>query len=208
MAAVPILTYFAAPGRAFAIRVVMGIANADFVNKTITFPELLAGKADTTAFPLGAVPTLTVGDKTFAQSGAILRYASKVAGLYPADPLAALAFDEALDSAQEMSGSVPQLPDAEQKKAARAVWVEKKLPVFAGYFGRKIAASGGPFIGGTAISPPDLVLFSSLNGIATGDWDFISPSVLDAYPWAGTFLAAVRADPAVVKHGGLPAPKA
>jgi len=205
MAAIPVLTYFAMPGRAFAIRVVMGMASMPYTDKTISFPELVAGKADTNAFPLGAVPTLSVGDKTFAQSGAILRYVSKVAGMYPADALAALAFDEALDSAQEMGSSVPQLPDAEQKKYARATWVEKKLPVFAGYFGRKIAASGGPFLNGADISPPDLVLFSALDGIATGNWDFISPSVLDAYPWAARFTAAVREHPAVVKFGGLPA---
>jgi glutathione S-transferase len=205
---IPVLTYFSAPGRAFAIRVVMGLANVEYVNKTITFPELVAGKADTTAFPLGAVPTLTVGDKTFAQSGAILRFASKAAGLYPADALAALAFDEALDSAQEFSGSVPQLPDAELKKAARAAWVEKKLPVFGNYFGRKIAASGGPFIFGASISSPDLVLFSSLDGIAKGDWDFISPAVLDAHAWVPAFLTAVRTHPAVVQYGGLKQAKA
>ena len=154
MAAAPIvLTYFNAPGRAFAIRVALGIANVDYTNKHITFPELVAGKANTTAFPLGAVPTISIGDKTFAQSGAIARWAAKKAGMYPRDDdLAALAIDEAIDTAQEFAGSVPQLPDAEQKKAARGVWLEKRFPVFMGYFGRKIAAGPGPFLFGAELS--------------------------------------------------------
>lgn len=207
--AAPVLTYFAAPGRAFAIRVCMGIAGAEYSNKHITWPELQAGKADAGAFPLGQVPVLTVEGRTYAQSGAIARFAAKKAGLYPRDDdLTALAIDEAVDTAQELMGSVPQLADAEQKKAARAVWVEKKLPVFMGYFGRKVEKSGGPFLGGAELGLQDLLLFGGLNGIATGDWDYIAPSVLDAYPFAAKLIAAVRAHPAVVKHGGLPEPKA
>jgi glutathione S-transferase len=209
MAAPIVLTYFNAPGRAFAIRVCLGIANVDYTNAHITFPELVASKADTASFPLGQVPTIKVGDRTFAQSGAIARWAAKKAGMYPRDDdLAALAIDEALDTAQEFSGSVPQLPDAELKKAARAIWLEKKFPVFMGYFGRKVASGPGPFLFGAELSLPDLVLFSSLNGLATGDWDYIPSTCTDAYPWAATLREAVRAHPAVVKFGGLPAPKA
>ena len=52
------------------------------------------------------------------------------------------------------------------------------------------------------------MLFQSLNGLASGDWDFIDPKCTDAYPWAATLREAVRAHPAVVKFGALPAPKA
>ena len=207
-AAAPVLTYFAAPGRAFAIRVCLGIAGVEYANKHITFPELVAGKADPASFPLGQVPTFAIEGRTYAQSGAIARFAAKKAGLYPRDDdLAALAIDEAVDTAQEFAGSVPQLADAEQKKVARGVWLEKKYPVFMAYFGRKVAASGGPFLGGANLSLPDLLLYSSIDGIASGNWDFISPAVLDAYPWVAAHRNAVRTHPAVVQFGQLPAPK-
>ena len=75
------------------------------------------------------------------------------------------------------------------------------------YFGRKVESGAGPFLFGADISLPDLVLFSTLNGIATGDWDHIPPTVTDTYPWAAKLREAVRSHPAVVKFGGLPAPK-
>ena len=73
--AAPVLTYFAAPGRAFAIRVLLGVAGVEYTNKTITFPELMAAKADTAALPMGQVPTITIEGKTYCQSGAIARWA-------------------------------------------------------------------------------------------------------------------------------------
>ena len=38
---------------------------------------------------------------------------------------------------------------------------------------------------------------------ATGDFDFVSPTLLDDYAGFKPFIAAVRAHPAVVKFGGL-----
>jgi hypothetical protein len=49
----------------------------------------------------------------------------------------------------------------------------------------------------------DLAVFAVINGIASGTWDFIDPSVLDAWPTIKDHAAAVRSHPLVVEHGGL-----
>ena len=180
----------------------LGAAGIAYTNATITFPELKGRKGEVETFPLGSVPVLTLpSGKTFCQSAAMARWAAKKAGLYPADDDAALAVDELIDSASEFSGGVPQLPDAAAKKAAREAWVAEKLPRFASYFVRRLGA--GPFFLGASLSLADLQVFASINGIKTGDWDYISPEVLNAYPTLLSFHAAVKEHPAVVAHGGL-----
>lgn len=53
-------------------------------------------------WPFGAVPALDVDGERLAQSCTLLRYAGKLAGLYPADPLAAARTDMAVDAMEEL----------------------------------------------------------------------------------------------------------
>lgn len=76
-------------------------ARQAFDDKRIPFPEFGALKA-AGAFPFGSVPVLDIGTERFAQSGAILRYAGKLAGLYPVDAVAALRVDMAIDTIEEL----------------------------------------------------------------------------------------------------------
>lgn len=54
------------------------------------------------AFPFGSMPVLDIGEERFAQSGAIIRYVGKLAGLYPEDPVAALRVDMVIDTMEEL----------------------------------------------------------------------------------------------------------
>ncbi|OQS03265.1 Major Facilitator Superfamily (MFS) [Thraustotheca clavata] len=57
--------------------------------------------------PFNQLPTLRVDDKaTYAQSLAIARYASKLAGLYPKEPLIALEADSLVDTISELFNAV------------------------------------------------------------------------------------------------------
>jgi glutathione S-transferase len=156
-----------------------------------------------TTFPLGQMPVLTLqSGAVVAQSGAHMRFAAKKAGLYPRDDdERALLIDECLATTDEMMGKTPQNPDAAVKQTLREAFVASPngLPKYLGFFERKLAASGGPFLLGSDLTLADIDLLAALVGIESGSWDFVPPSVLPAPLTA--HMAAVRAHPLVVKHG-------
>ena len=72
-----------------------------FEDKHISFADFGTKKA-AGEFPLGSIPVLDVAGERFAQSNAILRYAGKLTGLYPEDPIAAMRVDMVLDTIEEL----------------------------------------------------------------------------------------------------------
>jgi len=94
MAAVPKLTYWNFGGRAEPIRLAFFIGGVEFNDHRIAHADWPTLKPST---PFGGIPTLEVNGVTYGQSNAQLRYAGKLGGLYPADPVEALKVDELLD---------------------------------------------------------------------------------------------------------------
>lgn len=139
--------------------------------------------------------------QVFAQSGALARFAAKKAGLFPRDDEAAMRVDELVETVAEFMVKCPQGGDAAAKKAARAEYVASGFPKYLGFFSRRLAASGGPFLTGAALTLADLDLFAVLHSIRSGGWDHVEPAALDAFPGLTAFCAAVRAHELVVKHG-------
>ena len=115
-----------------AIRVALRAGGVDFTDARITFKELKAQPPSMDTYPLGQVPVMSVDGTTFTQSGALLRYAGRKSGLYPADAFDALRVDEVLCIVEELAASAPQDPDAAAKKAKREAWVVEKLPKVGG----------------------------------------------------------------------------
>jgi len=62
---------------------------AEFSDSRVAFTEWAALKA-TGYSPLGQLPVVEVDGAVYSQSVPISAYAARLAGLYPADPLAAL----------------------------------------------------------------------------------------------------------------------
>jgi len=81
------LTYFGGKGRAEPCRLAFHIGGVAFEDERINFEQFMALKPK---LPFGTVPAVTVDNVQSAQSAAILRYAGKLGGLYPADPVQAL----------------------------------------------------------------------------------------------------------------------
>lgn len=96
------LTYFAIPGRAELTRLILAYGDVPFEDTRLSFPEYFETKASLD-LPFGQLPTLRVNDKvTYGQSLAVARYAAKVVGLYPHDPLVALEADSVVDAIVEL----------------------------------------------------------------------------------------------------------
>ena len=68
--------------------------------------------------------------KQYTQSMAQLRYAGKLANLYPVDPEQALAVDVLLDLVQDAVSKAPGHPDETQKKVLREAYAAGKLKSF------------------------------------------------------------------------------
>ena len=86
--------------------------------------------------PLGQVPTLTLANgQVVCQSSAIVRYAAKLAKLYPTDGIEALLVDEIMETCSEcmkkekyLERTAPQHPEQAEKKKLREAFVANDLP--------------------------------------------------------------------------------
>jgi glutathione S-transferase len=120
------LTYFGFAGRGQSIRWAFLIGKIPFTDTVVDFATFGQQKS-AGMFPLGSVPALDVdvgGVRTrFCESNALTRYAGKLAGLYPHDPIEALRCDELLDAAEDLFASISNsfsLPLAEKVAARQA----------------------------------------------------------------------------------------
>eukprot|EP00298_Acanthocystis_sp_HF-20_P006466 c16320_g1_i2.p1 GENE.c16320_g1_i2~~c16320_g1_i2.p1 ORF type:complete len:100 (+),score=36.36 c16320_g1_i2:40-339(+) len=85
------LTYFKDEGSAEATRLAFVVGKIPFEDIRVTEEEW-ANVKPTAKF--GQAPFMDLDGQQFAQSTALLRFAAKLAGLYPQDPLDALKIDE------------------------------------------------------------------------------------------------------------------
>ena len=197
------LTYFNAPGRAEPIRIALRIGGLAFEDHRLDFPGFGAAKASG-ALPLGSVPMLEIDGQAMVQTAAILRYAAQAGdrSLYPADPLAALRVDSALDSLNDTLSHAlaPSLFERDQAKklAMRAELASGVMARVFAYVDGLVAAGGGVFVGGDALSIADLVIALQVEQIRSGAFDGITVEHLAATPRLLALADAVLADPRVV----------
>jgi len=192
------VTYFPAPGRAYVTRTCLKIAGHAFTDETLTFPEFQANKA---RFPLGQMPILTLDNGTVVtQSGAHARYAGKIAGLYPTDPEEQLLCDEIYETCNELQGKVPQHPDAEEKKKLREAFVAEALPKYMNFLASK--SKGNFFVNGK-LTIADLMLYTVIKSIRSGQWDHVDKDIDSKWPEIGALIDKLDAHEHVVAHGKL-----
>jgi glutathione S-transferase len=198
------LRYFPFPGRAGAIRDTLrigGVAFQDLHVPVDRFQELKASGE----LPFGSLPVLDVvtpgGKISAAQSNAILRFAGRQAGLYPADDaLQALKVDEALDLGEDLYGVIaPSIAeqDPERRAAMRKVLAEDTLPRWAGFLERLLVANGRTgFVVGDALTVADLKLYWVVDKLTNGSLDGIPRTLLDRFEAVSAWrrnVSAVRA---------------
>jgi len=183
------LRYFPFSGRAAPIRDTLNIGQIEFEDDHIQwdkFGELRAAGE----FPFGGVPVLDVqttsGKVCSAQSNAILRFAGRLANLYPVDDiLKALKVDEVMDAGEEinmlMDPSIME-PDAQKKMAMRKVLAEQTLPEWMKYFERLLITNGSTgFMVGDTLTVADLKLYWIIDWLISGLLDGIPTTLIDSY---------------------------
>lgn len=181
------VAYFPFPGaRGEAIRIAMYAAKVDFENKGVPFPEYGKLKSETKdcAWKNG-LPVLSVDGTAYTQSIAQLRYAGKLAKLYPEDPVAALRVDEVMDICQDALTKCPQDSDKDVKKAKREEYSAPngKLTALMSLLAQRAEANKGGYIAGPDLTIADLCLhFYLLTMLRTGDFDYVPNTYTDQWP--------------------------
>lgn len=173
------LTYFDfSGGRAEPARLAFHIGGIPFEDHRFARTDFDAIKK---ASPLGQVPILAVDGVEVSQSDAITRYAGKLAGLYPTDPLQALFCDEimmALEDVLARIGATFRLT-GDDFKAARLGLVNELFPTYLHWLEAQLQNHGGEFLADSRLTIADLKAFTVLRWISSGMLDHIPSNILE-----------------------------
>ncbi|TYZ63604.1 hypothetical protein PybrP1_002548 [[Pythium] brassicae (nom. inval.)] len=159
------VTYFDSIGRGEFTRLLLSCGGIEFVDNRISFAEFGALKP---TLPFGQVPTIEVDGVTYSQSAGMARYAAKLAGLYPEDPVAALRNDMISESMYDLANIVVDIKYLTKDEAVKAektkTFVEESVPKTLRVLESMVQ---GKFFGGDSIAHADVQLFDVVkNGLA------------------------------------------
>jgi glutathione S-transferase len=195
------LTYFDFHGgRAEPVRLALAIGGVDFEDYRFSFPEFAEVRKTT---PFNQVPTLDVDGVQVTQCDAILRYAGKLAGLYPTDPFQALLCDEVMYVVEEagvkMGPSFRLTGDAQ--KEARLALVNGSIPVYLAWLQRQLVAHGGQYFADNRLTVADLKVFVDVRGLNSGRLDHIPTDLVEKVaPLLNAHMQRIAQMPAVAKY--------
>lgn len=191
------LYYLPMRARAEPIRMILHYGNIQFNDVTITFPQWPEHKARLEICPLGQLPTLQLTNgEILAQSGTIVRYAAKLAGLYPLDPVEAARADMVHEMAQDMNAINailnfwPRLGDAyEQNKESYFRNFHRYAAYAESLLGEKY------YFGGSQPHYGDFSLFHIIDASVT-----VSPTCLHPFGKLQRWVSAMQNIPRVKQY--------
>jgi glutathione S-transferase len=195
------LSYFDTHGgRGEPARLALAIGGVAFDDHRFGFPEF--GEVRKTT-PFGQVPVLHVDDVQVTQCDSILRYAGKLAGLYPTDPLQALYCDEVMYVVEEANVKLGPTfrMTGEEQKAARLALVNGSMPVYLAWLQAQLQAHGGEYFADNRLTVADLKVLVDVRGLNSGRFDHIPTNLVETVaPALNAHVQRIAALPAVVAY--------
>ena len=194
----PKLTYFDfAGGRAEPARLAFHLGGIAFEDYRFAPAEFAEVRKST---PLNQVPTLQISGEQVTQSDAITRYAGKLAGLYPEDPVQALYCDEVMSALEDVTiriGNTFGLA-GDALKSAREALAADLLPRYLRWLDSRLEAHGGEYLADRRLTIADLKAFVLLGWLASGKLDHIPTDLVDTVaPKLAAYVARIAAIPAI-----------
>ncbi|MBE2263089.1 MAG: glutathione S-transferase family protein [Burkholderiaceae bacterium] len=187
-------------GRAEPVRLALAIGGVAFEDHRLDYAAFGEFRKST---PFGQVPTLQVGDEMVTQSDAMLRYAGKLAGLYPADPFQALLCDEVTYVVEEASvklGPTFRMTGDAQKEARLAL-VNGSMPVYLAWLQKQLLARGGEYFADNRLTVADLKVFVDVRGLNSGRLDHVPTDLVEKVaPALKAHMQRVAGTPAVAAY--------
>jgi glutathione S-transferase len=195
------LTYFDFHGgRGEPARLALAIGGIAFEDHRFSYAEFAEVRKAT---PFGQVPTLHVDGVQITQCDSILRYAGKLAGLYPTDPFQALLCDEVMYVVEEAGvkiGPTFRL-SGEEQKAARLALVNGSMPVYLGWLQSQLLAHGGEYFADNRLTIADLKVFVDVRGLNSGRLDHIPTDLVEKVaPALNAHMHRIAQIPAVAAY--------
>ena len=187
-------------GRAEPVRLALAIGGVAFEDHRFAFPEFAEIRK---TVPFGQVPVLHVDGTLVTQSDAILRYAGKLAGLYPTDAFQALLCDEVAYVVEE--NGVKMGPTfsmkGEEQKAARLALVNGSMPRYLAWLQTQLLANGGEYFADKRLTVADLKVFVDVRGLNSGRLDHVPTDlVATVAPALNAHMDRIAKLPAVVAY--------
>jgi glutathione S-transferase len=175
-------------GRGEPIRLALAFGKIPFEDHRIAVNKWPEVRGQT---PLRQVPVMEVNGDTVTQCISLTRYAGRLAGLYPVDPLEALHCDEAMDTVEDISCKiVPTLfiHDDEEKRIAREALAQGPIPLFLHRLETMLKERGGRYFAGDRLSVADFMVFLWVRNLQSGHLDHVPSDIVE------------QAAPALVDH--------
>ncbi|CAM8645212.1 Gst Glutathione S-transferase [Comamonadaceae bacterium] len=184
-------------GRAEPVRLALHLGGVAFDDHRFSFQEFAEVRKST---PFGQVPTLDVDGTRFTQSDAILRFAGKLAGLYPTDALQALYCDEVtyvVEEAGVKMGPTFRM-SGEEQKAARLALVNGSMPVYLAWLQQRLQAQGGEFFAEGRLTVADLKVFIDVRALNSGRFDHVPTDLVERVaPALNAHMQRISETPAI-----------
>jgi len=200
------LIYFGIEGRGGAIRNMCAIGNVPYEDQLVTFEEWPEMKK---TIEYGQLPVIRVGKVEMNQSMDILRYVSKLAGLYPEDPIQALQVDSLCTTIEEVFSNT--LYKTMFSKRPKEVIIKERdalldpkdgeLALFLQKLDLRIGFGMSGFLFEFGLSAADLRLFESLCHLSNGVLDGVPETyILDNYKNFDAFRVKIASIDAISKR--------
>jgi len=172
------LRYFPLEGRGGPIRNALAIGKVAYEDKIVKFTEWPQVKP---TLPYGQLPVIDINDITINQSTDLLRYASKLAGLYPGDPLEALQVDSLISNMGQcfddtVVKSMMSQAGKDEVLKMRTQFLDKKegkLGTFLAKLDLQIGVSSTGYLFEFGLSGADLQLYQAICHLSMGTLDGI-----------------------------------
>jgi glutathione S-transferase len=187
-------------GRGEPVRLALAIGGIAFVDHRFAFPEFAEIRK---TVPFGQVPVMHVDGALVTQSDAILRYAGKLAGLYPTDAYQALLCDEVAYVVEENGVKLgPTFSmKGEEQKTARLALVNGSMPRYLAWLQTQLLANGGEYFADKRLTVADLKVFVDVRGLNSGRLDHVPADlVATVAPALNAHMDRIAKLPAVVAY--------
>ena len=187
-------------GRAEPVRLALHIGGIPFEDHRFAFTQFAEVRKST---PFGQVPTLMVDGVQVTQCDSILRYAGKLAGLYPLEAFQALLCDEVMyvveEASVKMGPTFRMTGDAQRE--ARAALVNGSIPVYLGWLQSQLQAHGGEYFADNRLTIADLKVFADVSALKSGRLDHVPADLVEKVaPALIAHMQRIAESPAVAQY--------
>lgn len=160
-------------GRGEAARLALSLGGVPFEDQRVPVADWPRFREQ---MPFHALPVLEVDGEAVSQCNAINRYAGRLAGLYPDDPMEALRCDEVMDAVEDITTQVTAtfgITDEAEKRTAREALAAGPIRLYLEKLDGLLERRGGHYFVADRLTIADLKVYVWTKGLLSGVLDHV-----------------------------------